>query len=166
MAEARKTAKAANEAFSRTNDAFANVFTQFPQFEFPRVDFPAGYRELAEKGLAQAKQNYERVKSAAEETSDLIETTCATAAKGYSQYSLTLIEAMRANVNAQFDYAAGLLAVKSPSEAVELSSAHARKSFETLSAQSKELASIAQKVSNDTAEPIKAGFNKALRVVA
>ena len=166
MAEARKAAKAANESFSRASDAFSSAFPQFPQFEFPRVDLPAGYRELAEKGLVQAKQNYERLKAAAEETSELVETTYVTAAKGYSEYSLKLIDAMRANVNAQFDYAAGLLAVKSPSEAVELSSAHARKSFETLSTQSKELASIAQKVSNDTAEPIKAGFNKALRVVA
>ncbi|MEA2935571.1 MAG: hypothetical protein QOD74_2217, partial [Variibacter sp.] len=44
--------------------------------------------------------------------------------------------------------------------------AHARKQFETLSAQSKELASLAQKVSTETAEPIKAGFSKAFNAVA
>ena len=41
-----------------------------------------------------------------------------------------------------------------------------RKQFDALSSQSKELASLVQKVSTDTAEPIKAGFNRALRAVA
>ena len=77
-----------------------------------------------------------------------------------------MIEALRTNVNANFDFASSLFTVKSPSEVVELSSAHARKQFEALSAQSKELASLVQKVSTETAEPIKAGFNKALRAVA
>jgi phasin len=173
MAEAKKPAKAATDTFTAaasaaseaTRAAFAQ-FPQFPQFDFPRFEFPAAYRDLAEKGLAQTKQNYERMKAAAEETSGLFETTYATAAKGAAEYNLKMIEAMRANMNANFDFFASLLNVKSPSEVVELSSAHARKSFETASEQSKELASIAQKVSNDTAEPIKAGFNKALRLVA
>jgi hypothetical protein len=44
---------------------------------------------------------------------------------------------------------------------VELSSAHARKQFETLTAQSKELSALAQKVATETAEPMKAGMTKA-----
>lgn len=161
MAEAKKTAKPA-DAFTRA----ASEFTQLPHFDFPRMEVPAAYRELAEKGIAQAKQNYERVKAAAEETTDLIESTFATASKGVSEYNLKLIDAMRTNLNAHFDFASSLFAVKSPSEVVELSSAHARKQFEVISTQSKELASLAQKVSTETAEPIKAGFSKALRAVA
>ncbi|MCC7346559.1 MAG: phasin [Variibacter sp.] len=144
----------------------AQQFAKAPGFEFPRFEFPTAYRDVAEKGIAQAKQNYERVRAAAEGATDLVETTLTTATKGISEYNLKLIEAMRANVNAHFDFAASLFAVKSPSEAVELSSAHARKQFETLSAQGKELASLAQKVSTETVEPIKTGFNKALRLVA
>ncbi len=169
MAEAtKKAAKTAANVFEQAGETVKEFsqFPAFPGFEFPRFEFPLGYRELAEKGIAQAKQNYERVKAATEETSELIESTYATAAKGASEYGLKLIEAMRVNVNANFDFARELFTVKSPSEMVELSSAHARKSFEALSAQSKELASLAQKVSNETAEPIKAGFNKALRAVA
>jgi hypothetical protein len=49
---------------------------------------------------------------------------------------------------------------------VELSSAHARKQFEALSAQSKELAELAQKVASDTAEPIRASANSGLSKVA
>ena len=56
--------------------------------------------------------------------------------------------------------------MKSPSELVELSTAHARKQFETLTAQSKELAALAQKVATETAEPIKTGVTKAMKKVA
>ena len=58
------------------------------------------------------------------------------------------------------------MTAKSPSEVIELSSAHARKQFESLTAQSKELGALAQKVANETAEPIKSGMNKALSKVA
>ena len=166
MAEAKKAAKSAADTFTRATETLRGELLSFPHFDFPRVEFPTAYRELAEKGIAQTKQNYERVKAAAEETSDLLEATYTSAFKGAAEYNLKLIEAMRANVNAQLDFARDLFGVKSPSEVVELSSAHARKSFDVFSAQSKELASLAQKVSNDTAEPIKAGFNKALRAVA
>ena len=38
--------------------------------------------------------------------------------------------------------------------------------FETLSAQGKELAGLAQKVATETAEPIKSGVSKAMKKVA
>jgi phasin len=170
MAEAKKSAtKAAASAFEQASETLKAEFTkfpQFPQFEIPRMEIPVAYRELAEKGVAQAKQNYERVKAAAEETNELMEATYTTAVRGMSEYNLKLVDAMRANANAHFDFVRDLFAVKSPSDVVELSSAHARKQFDAMSAQSKELTSLAQKVSTDTAEPIKAGFNRALRAVA
>jgi phasin len=169
MVEApKKAAKAAASAFEHASETVKEFtkFPSFPTFEFPRFEFPVAYRELAEKGVAQAKQNYERAKTAAEEANELIESTYSTAMRGWSDYGLKVIEAMRANSDAHFDFARDLLAVKSASDVVELSSAHARKQFDAFSAQGKELASLAQKVSNDTAEPIKAGFNRALRAVA
>ena len=168
MAEAKKAAKAASESFTASEALKSSAFPQFDlsRLEFPRFEVPAAYREMAEKGLAQTKQNYERMKTAAEETSELVENTFACATKGLSDYNLKVIESARANMNANLDFIASLFAVKSPSEVVELSSAHARKTFEAVSEQGKELASLAQKVSSDTAEPIRAGLNKALRPVA
>lgn len=167
MAEAKKTAKVAALPLAQAGEAVKSQFEKsFAHFDLPRVEVPAAYRELVEKGISQAKQNYDRLKTATEEASELVETTYATAARGASEYGVKLLEALRTNANANFDFAQDLLAVKSPSEVVELSSAHARKQFETLSAQSKELASLAQKVSSETAEPIKAGFSKAFSAVA
>ena len=92
--------------------------------------------------------------------------TYTTAAKGAADYNLKVIEAASANTNAAFDYARELLDVKSFSEVIELSTAHARKQFEAVSEQTKELAALAQKVATETTEPLKTGVTKAFRKVA
>ena len=67
---------------------------------------------------------------------------------------------MKANTTANLDFAQELLSIKSPSEALELWNAHTRKTFETYSAQAKELAELTQKVAAETVEPIKANAAK------
>ncbi len=154
----RKRAKGAAQTFGRA----AETIAEMPRFEAGRTEFPAVYREFAEQGLAQAKQTYDRVKAAAEETNEMLEASYASAAQGASEYGVRMMEALRANINANFDFARELFAVKSPSQLIELSSSHARKQFEAVSLQSKDLASLAQKLSNEAAAPFKAGMNKVL----
>ena len=137
-----------------------------PQFDMPKMEVPAAFRELAEKSVAQAKENYEKMKSMAEEATDLMEDTYTTASKGCSGYGVKLIETARANADAAFDLMSGLMGVKSYSEAVELTSGYMRKQFETMTAQAKELSEHAQKVATETAEPIKESFNNALKKAA
>src|ERR1700730_10179096 len=155
---------------AKTNKPTASAFEmpkfEMPKFEIPKVEMPAAFREFAERGAAQAKDTYEKMKGAAEEATDVLETTNSPAAKGASDYGLKVIEATRVNTNAAFDYAGELFTAKSLSEVVELSSAHARKQFEALTQQSKELGALAQKVATETAEPIKNGMNKAFSKVA
>ena len=113
---------------------------EMPKFDMPQVEMPAAFREFAERGVAQAKDTYEKMKAAAEEATDVLETTYSTASKGASDYGLKVIEATRVNTNAAFDFAGELITAKTLSEVLELTSAHARKQFEALTQQSKELA--------------------------
>jgi phasin len=136
-----------------------------PNFEIPKMEIPAAFREIAEKSISQAKENYERMKSAAEEATDVLEDTYATATKGVSDYGLKWIEAARETTNANLDFYSELITVKSFSDVVQLSTAHARKQFETATAQTKELAALAQKVATDTAEPFKDSVTKAFQKV-
>jgi len=133
---------------------------------FPGVETPAAFRDIAEKSLSHAKDSYEKMKSAAEEATGVLEDTYATASKGAADYSLKMIEMARENTNAAFDFAAELLGAKTLSEVIELSTAHVRKQFEALSEQGKELATLAQKVATEAAEPIKEGMSKAAKKVA
>ena len=123
---------------------------ELPNFELPKLEVPAAFREIAEKSVSQAKETYEKMKSAAEEATDVLEDTYATATKGVSEYGLKWIEAARENTNATFDFCSELITVKSFSDLVELSTAHARKQFEAVTAQTKELAALAQKVATDS----------------
>jgi phasin len=165
MAEATKT-KAAKAAPYAGVPAFEFPKFDVSKFEMPKMEVPTAVREWAEKGVAQAKDGYEKMKNAAEEATEVLEDTYATAAKGCTSYNLKLIEATRVNTNAAFDFAGELLAVRSLSEVMELTTAHARKQFETYTAQAKELSALAQKVAAETSEPIKTGVNKALRIAA
>jgi len=160
MAEAATAAPKAKTTKPMTGPFEMPKF-EIPKFDIPKVEMPAAFREMAERGVAQAKDTYEKMKAAADEATDVLETTYSTATKGASDYGLKVIELARANTNAAFDFAGEIMAAKTLSEVVELTSAHARKQFESLSEQGKELGALAQKVATETAEPIKTGINQA-----
>jgi phasin len=130
--------------------------------EMPKMEVPGEFREMTDKGVAHARDTYAKAKVASEETVDLLENIYATAAKGATDYNLKVIDIARTNTRAAFDYAHELLGVKSPSEFIELSTAHMRKQFDIVSAQNKELCALAQEVATEAAEPIKTGVSKAL----
>ncbi len=148
----------------------ANIFEtpmmEMPSFEMPKMEVPAAFREFAEKSVSQAKDNWEKMKAATEEATDMIETSYSTASKGASDYGLALIDAARSNANSAFDFYGQIMTAKSLSEVIELSTSHSRKQFETLTAQSKDLAALAQKVATETVEPIKSGMTTAFKKVA
>ncbi len=167
MTEATYTSPKAKSKPASTPAASAFELPKFelPNFEIPKMEIPAAFREIAEKSVSQAKETYEKMKSAAEEATDVLEDTYATATKGVSEYGLKWIEAARENTNATFDFYGELMTVKSFSEVVELSTAHARKQFETVTAQTKDLTALAQKVATETAEPLKGSVTKAFQKV-
>jgi phasin len=129
-------------------------------------EVPEQMRAFAEKGVSQARDSYAKFKDAAETHNGTIEAVFTTASKGASEYSAKLMEFMKANTSTALDFAQELLAVKSPSEVMELWSSHARKQYETLAAQAKELAELSQKVATETVEPIKAGASKLYKPAA
>ena len=163
---AKPKAKSAAAEFGSETPKYEFPRFEIPKFEIPNVEVPAAFREFAEKGISQAKDNWEKMKVATEEATGLLENSYATASKGAAEYGLKTIEIARANANAAFDFASQFMTVKSLSEAVELSTAHARKQFDAATAQAKELTSLAQKVATETAEPIKHSVTSAWKKVA
>jgi phasin len=140
---------------------FGLVGQEIPKFNLPNMEMPEAFREMTEKGVAHAKDTYEKAKAAAEQATDLLKNTYTIAAKSSTDYNLKVLEIARTNTSSAFDYAQELLGVKSPAEFVELSTAHARKQCEAMTAQTKELAALAQKVTTEIAEPLKTGATKA-----
>src|SRR5258708_7362453 len=117
-----------------TTGAFEMPKFEMPKFDIPKVEMPAAFREFAERGVAQAKDTYEKMKAAAEEATDVLETTYSPAAKGTADYGLKVIGAATVNTNEGFEYAGELITAKTPSAGIWLSSAHPRNQFQTLTA--------------------------------
>jgi len=139
---------------------------ELPRFDLPNAEAPAALREIAEQGIAQAKAAYEKAKTASEQAIGVLESSYAAASEGAAEYNRQVIDAARANVNAGFDYALALLAVKSPTDAVEVSAEHAREQFQALTEQAQALGKLVQKLATETAEPIKTGLTRAFQNAA
>jgi phasin len=160
------TSKPKPKPVATSASAFEMPKFEMPKFEMPKMEVPAAFREVAEKGVAQAKENYEKMKTAAEDATEMLEETYATASKGCSDYGLKLVETAKANSNAAFDLFGELLTAKSYAEVVELYTAYVRAQFDTVSAQAKELADHAQKVATATVEPMKESLTSAFSKAA
>jgi phasin len=123
-------------------------------------EVPEQMRAFAEKGVAQARDNYAKMKDVAQSSNSAIEAVLTAATKGAGEYNAKVMDIIKTNTHATFDFAQELSSVKSPSQLMEIWTAHIRKQVETMTAQSKELAELAQKVATETAEPIKSSASK------
>jgi phasin len=129
-------------------------------------EVPEQMRAFAEKGVSQARDSYAKFKDAAETHNGTIEAVFTATSKGMSAYSAKLMEMMKANTSSSLEFTQQLLGVKSPSEALELWTAHAKHQFETFSAQAKELTELTQHAATEAAEPIKTGASKLFKPAA
>jgi phasin len=168
MSVMTQTTSAANKAKTTKHAAFSFAMPDYgmpkfemPKFGLPNTEMPAAFREMAEKGVEQTRDACAKAKVASEEAIDLLENTYETAAKRAIGYNHRLIEIVRTNTCAAFDFTHALLAVKSPSEFIDLSTAQIRKQFEIASVQNKELCVLAQEIATDAGGAIKTGSSKA-----
>ena len=125
----------------------------------PMSNMQEKVRETAEKGLEQARVQYEAVKDAAEKATAKIEESVAAAKTGVTSFNLKALEAVRTNANASFDHVQSLFAVKSAQDFVTLQTEFLKKQAESYAAQVKELASIGQKAVADAVEPVKSAIS-------
>ncbi|HEX7791291.1 MAG TPA: phasin [Afipia sp.] len=140
-----------------SNDPFSTVIP---------FQVPEQVRAFAEKGVSQARDGYQKFKEAAESNNGVFEAAYTSATKGANDLTAKLIDIAKTNTESAFDFAQSLIGVKTLPEAFELVNSHARKQFEVLTAQSKDLAEFGQKVAADTVGPIKAGAAKAFKTVS
>ena len=133
---------------------------EMPKFDLSNMEVPEALREMTENGVERARDACAKAKVASEQAAELFESTYEAAVKRATDYNHKLIEMGRTNTRTAFDYIDKLLAVKSPSEFIELSTAQVRKQFEVVSAQNKELCGLAQEMVTEAAEKIKTSVSK------
>ncbi len=144
---------------AKTAETIENV--EFPSFDASKATDQI--RAFAEKGVEQSKEAYSKLKTGAEETQKVLESTFETAKAVSSDLSLKTIAAFRANAEAGFSHLEALIGAKSLSEVVELQTAFLRKRVETTVEQAKELQAVASKAAEDVSKPVKTAFEKTLK---
>src|ERR1700760_971789 len=100
-------------------------------------EVPEQVRAFAEKGVSQARDNYAKFKDAAESHNGTMEAVFSAYSSGAKEYSAKVMDILKSATSANLDFAQELVSVKSPSEAMELRTAHPKKSFRAFTAQTK-----------------------------
>jgi phasin len=161
-ARATKSAKAAPAAAAFPNmEAFS--MPNMEAFSVPNMEVPAAFREATEKGIENAREAYAKIKTAAEDATDLMEDTFETSRQGVVEFNHKAVDAAKANTDAAFSFMKDLMAAKSVAEAIELQSSYAREQFDALSAQTKDMQEFATKLSTDVTAPVKEAVEKTFK---
>ena len=101
---------------------------------YPAFDASKAIEQVSaftEKGVEQSKEVLAKFKADSELTQKALETSFASAKAASSNLSLKTIAVLRANTEAAFSHFEALIAVKSPSEFVELQTNFVRKQVES-----------------------------------
>lgn len=142
-------------AVNKTADVFS-----FSQFDPSKLS--DSLREFSEKGLAQSKDAYSKMKTAAEEASKTIESTLQTAQNGSVELGLKAVEVLRTNSELTLSHLEALLTVKSVAELVELQTSFIRKQSEVTVEQAKTLQETVKKLGESIIKPGKEAAEKAV----
>jgi len=125
--------------------------------------FSESFRDFAEKGAAQTKEAYVKMKEAAEDATKTVEATLESAQAGSVELGLKAIEALRTNAENSLSHMEALLGVKSVAELFELQTAFLRKQAEVVVEQAKGLQETSKKVAEKVSAPGKSAAEKAMK---
>ena len=117
-------------------------------------------RTFADKRAATANKTLEKGKATVEQSARAIEQSFSVTLENIRAFNAKMIEMARTNVEAVLDISHQMATAKAPSDVVELWTTHARKQFEMLTEQSKELTALAHKMAGESAETITRSVNQ------
>jgi hypothetical protein len=107
-------------------------------------------RKLANQTLAKGE-------AAAGQTAQAVQQSFSATLDNLREFNLKMIGMAQANAMAVFDFSRELATAKQPSDVVELWTAHAKKQFEMLSEQTKELSALGQMIAGESTEQLRRG---------
>jgi phasin len=160
--KARAAKNAAADASAKIADAGKEALNEFTNtaFAYPRFEMPDAVRSFAEQGLNQTRDAYLRMKSAAEEATDLMEGSLETTRTAVRDAQFKALDAAKANADATFDFFRQMLTVTSVADAVQLQSAFARDRVEAFVGYSKDMQAFVTKAGTEAAKPAQTMFEK------
>jgi len=123
-------------------------------------------RHSTDLTIEQSRASYDRMRQAAEEATANIEAAVTAASSGVAELNLKAFEAVRSSADAAFEFFRAMTEAKTPADLVALQTEHIRKQVESMSAQSREFAELAGKVSVRAFAPLNETFGKTFGAAA
>lgn len=167
----RKTAKPGNKPVRRPiKAAVAKDETVFDEgaaamsglLEASGAPAPDLFRTIAETSVDQAREAYVRVKSAAEDATDVMEETFENTRDGVLEAQHKALDVARDNADATFEFAKKLLAVTSLSDAVQLQTGFVRDRFEAYIDYANAVQATTSKLVEGASEPARTAVTRTL----
>ena len=118
-------------------------------------------RRFADRTTKTARETFERGASATEDATRSAEQSYSTALAGMRKLNVKLIEMAHANSEAVFELSHEIASAEAPSDLAEIWAEHARRQFELMTKQSKELTNLGQELAGQTTEPFARTVNEA-----
>ena len=117
---------------------------------------------MTEQGMTQTREAYARLKSAAEDATDVLEESMESTRDGIKEAQFKALSLVKANTDAAFELVTKLVGTTSVADAVQLQTAFARERFEAMVDFTKDVQATITKVSTEASKPAKAIFDKAM----
>jgi phasin len=118
-------------------------------------------KRFADKTTKTARETIERGVSAAEEATKGAEQSFSSSLAGMRDLNIKLIDMAHANADAVFDLAHEVASAQAPSDLAAIWSAHAKRQFEMMTKQTRELTELGQKLASRSTEPLTRSVNEA-----
>ena len=117
-------------------------------------------RKCAEEAAANVRQAAEMAEAFAKVAARIVEQTSSSPLENMRELNASLIEMAQTNTETVFDFARQMAAAKTPSDMVKLWTRHARRQFEMLNEQVKELRVHGEKIAGSSAEQPSQSLNE------
>jgi len=169
MASSPKKSAAAQAAAAREVEqdlptVVPNAAEAVEPFVEQAVELQETVRNALEKGVAESRAAFVKVKTSAEDAANAFELSFAAAKDGVIAFNNKALAAARANAEANFEFFKASLAAKSVSDLVALQNDFAKKQTGVVVVQFKDLAELAQKTVVETFEPLKGQVTKSFKI--
>lgn len=108
-------------------------------------EIPKSLRDLAEKNIDQARQNYDQFLDASRKAEDMVRRSSSAMGSAAKDVQTKMLAFTEANMKAGFDHANRLTKAASVREALEIQADYAQKQMETYARQAQELSQLMAK---------------------
>jgi hypothetical protein len=112
-------------------------------------------KQFGDNSTKTARKTIERGASAVEDATRSAEKSFSSSLAGMRELNIKLIDMAHANAEALFELAHGMASAEAPSDLATIWSAHARRQFEMMTKQTRELTELGQKLVGRSTKPLK-----------